>query len=344
MTNAENRYDLLLTYLSEKGSGSWQELKSGWQWICDNADDPSGRAWVVARDLEALGHIEVAWNQGLVWCAAPPLLTMIPRSGGRVFVTGARTRHFLVRLREVAEAKDIWIDECGLQHGPTSNYLACSSHLEAEAIALDLEVGYTYQVAEQIAGLLPPLDSYSRLAEESELPRGLELELFDTERLAWRETNQREEPGLYRCRTYEGHLHGLLGATGRWSRVIKEVGIYEVLRWEKKSVLTYSEDDETLTLPAEASLPALHARAATLCCGRLPKYTRPRADGRRVEPPPRRFARQQPVRDRGLGTLRARPAAGSSPGRGTLTYSNVPLAIAERIAGSLSQVLEGDAA
>jgi hypothetical protein len=343
MSVTESRYDTLLTYLSEKGSGSWEELKDAWQWISEASDDPSGRAWIVARDLEALGHIEVAWNRGLAWCAAPPLLTMIPRSGGRAFVTGARTRHFVRGLREEAEQHDIWIDEGGLQHGPTSYYLACQSHLEVEEIAANLGAGYTYQVAEQIAALLPPLDTYSRLADERELPRGLELEMFDTLRLEWRETDQRDQPGLYRCRTYQGHLHGLLSATGRWNRVIKEIGIYEVLRWEAKAVLSYSGDDETLTLPAEASLPALHARAVTLCSGRLPKYTRPpvqqsRAQGGLRNP---RTLQARSARAAGGRLQLQRPEANP---RGTLTYLNVPPTIAEKIAASLSQLLEGVAA
>lgn len=337
---SENQYDLLLTYLSEKGGGSWQVLKEAWQWISDGADDPSGRAWIVARDLEALGHIEVAWNRGLEWCAAPPLLTMIPRSGGRVFVTGARTRHFMARLRDAAETQDIWIDECGLQRGPTSIYLACRSHLEAEALAADLRIGYTYQVAEQIAGLLPPLDTYSRVTDERELPRGLELELFDTQWLEWRETEERERAGLYRCRTYEGHLHGLLGPTGRWGRVVKEIGVYEVLRWEEKAILAYSEEDETLTVPAEASLPALHARAVTLCSGRLPKYARPASQQTRIQRPEIRFGRTRHTR-RTLGKHQGPVAGARVNGRGTLTYRNVPLGIAERIARSLSQTLEG---
>jgi hypothetical protein len=339
----ENTYDLLLTFLSEKGGGSWQELKEAWQWICAAGDDPSGRAWIVARDLEALGHVEVAWDHRLQWCAAPSLVTMIPRSGGRVFVTGARTRHFMARLREAAEARDIWIDEYGFQRGPTSVHLACSSHLEAEALAADLGVGYTYQVAEQIAGLLPPLDAYSRLRDERELPRGLELERFDTQRLQWIETDQREHPGLYRCRTYEGHLHGLHGPMGRWSRVVKEIGIYEVLRWEEKQVLTFSEEDETLTMPAEASLPALHARAATLCSGRLPKYGRPPSTQPRMQSAGIRFGPTRHSR-RTLDTGRPPLVAGPGTGRGTLTYCNIPLAIAERIARSLSQALEGIAA
>jgi hypothetical protein len=323
----ETRHDLLLTYLSEKGRGSWQDLKNAWQWINEATEDPLGKAWIAARDLEALGHIEVAWNHGLQWCAAPTMFTMIPRSGGRAFVTGARTRHFATELITAAEHEDAWVDEC-FQRGPTTLYLAADSHLVVEAIATKLCVGYTYQVAEQIAGLLPPLDTYLRITDARELPRGLELEMFDPERLEWAATEQREDPGFYRCTTYDSVLHGLLGPTRQWNRVDKEIGIYEVLRWTDMPVLSYSAKDEVLTVPAEASLPALHARAATLCSGRLPRY-QPAPEG----------ARQAEVRAV-AGTQNFRGGQRRRVGRGTLAYVNIPEPLATHIADTLTQRLD----
>jgi hypothetical protein len=268
---------------------------------------------------------------------------MIPRSGGRAFVTGARTRHFLASLRDAAEARGVWIDECGLQHGPTSHYLACSSSSDVEELAAEVGASYTYQVAEQIAGLLPPLDSYSRLTDERELPRGLELEMFDTDTLTWLETEQRQRPGLYRCRTYEGHLHGLLDPLSHWHRVIKEVGVYEVLRWEAKPVLVYNDADEELQVPADAALPALHARAATLCSGRLPRYSRP-PNARTSAPARSRSSRSTLHRLPSRGAGKGRLAYAASDRLGTLKYPNVPRAIAEKVAASLAQELEGGAA
>jgi hypothetical protein len=343
LVNLTEKFDLLLTYLSERGEGTWQELKEAWTWISGQHDDPSNRAWMIARDLEALGHIEVAWDYGLRWCAAPPLLTMVPRSGGRAFVTGARTRYFTGRLNSAAEELDLWVDSCMSQRGPTSIYLACSSNLAAEKFAEILGVGYTYQVAEQIAGILPPLDSYSRLAEERDLPGGLEVELFDTRSLSWDSTDTRAVPGLYRCRTYEGVIHGLLDPTNRWSRVIKEVGIYEVLRWEGRTVIAYSDGDEKLTVGAGARLPALHARAATLCCGQLPLYRPARDTQSHSEQARERFRRAQAgVRGTGVKTPSRSTPVSPAPTPGTLIYSNVTRPIAESIALSLCQKLEDD--
>jgi hypothetical protein len=148
------------------------------------------------------------------------------------------------------------------------------------------------------------LDTYNRLLDERELPQGLESEVFDPQRVEWRPTTEFSQAGLYRCRTYEGHVHALLYPTGRWGRVLREIGVYEVLRWEERQILTYSPIQETLSVPVEAALPALHARAAALCSGRLPAWER------------------------------------RGGGRWFLTYSNVPSEIAEKIALSLRQELQ----
>lgn len=328
--------DRLLTFLSEKGEGRWDDLKEAWRWIAGAAGDPGSQAWIAARDLEALGHIEVAWEHELSWCAAPPLLTMIPRSGGRVFLTGARTRHLEAQLEKTTDDLNLWVDECDQRSGPRTIYVACKSSEQIGELARALEIDYTYQVAEQIAALLPSLRSYEALDQEGELPRGLEAEFFDVASLSWKESETRDTSGLYRVRTYTGQLYGLRHATGAWARVVKEVGVYTVLRWAEESVLRYSEATEELTVPVEARLPTLHARAATLCSGRLPEFTSETVG--HVPPQPRAAPR-----GRGLGgrhgqaktlTTRSKPLR-----QHYLTYENVAPGIAVRIATSLDQTL-----
>lgn len=296
------RYDVLLEYLSEKGGGGWRELKGAFDWIWGPADDPAERAWIAARDLAALGHIEVAWDQGASWCAAPPLLTMLPRSGGRAFLTGARTRFLRKAIEAGAERRDLWIDRCGVQRGPTTFLIACTSHQDAEGLASELDIGYTYSVADQLSALLPPLGRYMNTFTPGELPAGFEPERFDPGTLRWEAVTQTEERGLYRTRTFHGQVHALLDPASRWRRVIREFAVYEVLRWEAHSVLAYDEGRGQLRVPTGAPLPTLHARAASICDGRLPRFEH-------------------------LG------------GRSGLVYDNIPGGVAERIASSLGQEL-----
>jgi hypothetical protein len=303
-------HDLLLAYLSEKGSGSWTGLKGAWEWVTEPTDDPGDQAWLVARDLAALGHIELSWGETAMWCAAPPLLTMLPRSGGRALVTGSRTRWLYEpgngeepaagALVQSAEELGLWLDECPAPDGPTTLLVACKRERNARQLAEKLGIAYTYEVADQLSELLPPLGEYARLWPDGALPRGFDAEAFDPLTCKWLPVDEPSDHGLYRCRTYQGHVHALHGPTG-WRRVVRELGVYEVLRWEKMEVLYYDAPQLELTVRVGAALPALHARAATLCSGRLPSFSREHG--------------------------------------GELTYWNVPQDVAERIASSLSQTL-----
>lgn len=305
------RHDILLTYVSEAGSGSWSELKDAWAWLTGPSDDPSDKAWIAARDLAALAHIEVSWEGDPAWCAAPPILTLLPRSGGRALLTGARTRHLYFSaangndasgaLKDAVDELDLWIDTVPASDGPTTLLIACEDERDARRLADLLAIPYTYEVAEQLAGLLPPLAAYTRLWPAADLPRGFDAERFDPDRLAWSETEETAVPGLYRARTYQGHIYAI-NAVGGWRRAARELAVYEVLRWDGHQVLRYDENRFELTVPVHAALPVLHARAATLCSGRLPRYQYDQ--------------------------------------RPQLTYANVPWDIAQAIAASLSQTLQ----
>jgi hypothetical protein len=306
-------YDLLLTYLSEKGRGTWEEFKAVWSWLGGENDDRAGKAWIAAQRLSALGHIEVAWDEDKEWAVAPPILTMIPRSGGRALLTGARTRYLceVVRedgdllargaLDEAAEGLDLWVDIWVQTTGPSTVMLCCKSHNDADRLASELGIEYTFSASTRLSAILPQLSSFVSLWRPGSLPRGLDVERFDIDSLFWKDVEDTLEPGLYRCNTYSRTEHAINGPTG-WFRVPMEAGKYEVLRWEGRSVLRYMEANGSLMVGSGASLPPLQNRAAVLCSGRLPFLAK----------------------------------NGTSS---WLVYENVDFEIAERIAKSLSQEL-----
>jgi len=276
------RHDRLLTYLSEVGQGDWEELREAWRWITGDSDDPADKATVAAQDLSSLGHLEVAWGPQITWCAAPPVLTMIPRSGGRALLTGGRTRALYDplneeepsgRLVELVDELNLVIDEWSAVGGPTTIMVACESATDAERLADELGIEYTFSVADQLARLLPPLVSFERFWVQGALPRGFDAEWFDPERLRWLPTDDMNTCGLYRCRTWQQHAHALHAPVG-WFRVPRELAIYEVLRWNDLAVIQYDVSSMELRVPAGARLPILHARTATLCSGRLPRFVR----------------------------------------------------------------------
>lgn len=278
------RHDMLLAYLSEKGEGDWDDLRNAWRWLTGETRDPADQAWVVAQDLSALGHIEVAWGEKIQWCAAPPVLTMVPMSGGRALLTGGRTRHLYDptgprserssgTLMAAAEDLDLWVDEWRAADGPTTAMVACKSASDAETLAERLEVTFSHSVADQLSRMLPSLAAYQRHWSLGELPRGFDAEMFDVDTVRWVPAHDASSNGLYRCRTWQTYVHALRGPTG-WYRLPREQGIYEVLRWKERRVIEYNHESYELVLPVAARFPVLYARAAILCSGRLPRFFR----------------------------------------------------------------------
>lgn len=292
--------DRLLRFVSEKGCGRWQEFKDAFDFVFMSSDDPAHKAWIKARDLSALGHLEICWGENASWCATPPVLTMLPRSGGRGFITGARTEYFEGRLHELIEEHQLYLHEDLAPHkGPTTILIAFNNNQEAKELASALGIGYTYSVAEELAALLSPLASLIGLCEARDLPMGFENERLDPDVLHWVPVETVSQPGLYRCRTFQRNEHRLHLGGSSWLNVDPEIGKYEVLRWDGRCVIEYREEAWELAVPARAPLPLLHDRAATLCSGQLARFD-----------------------------------------SGQLVYQNVPPAVAEGIRSSLCQDAE----
>lgn len=272
---------------------------------------------MIARDLSALGHLEITWGDDARWSVAPPVLTLLP-GAGRALLTGARTRFLYDPPAADAPAGDsgqgwlveavndeyLFLDPWWQSAGPTTVTIAIENDADAQQLADHLGIRYTYAVGEQLARLLPPLAAYQRTWAAGELLTGFDAEMFDPASQFWDLTEDTTSPGLYQCRTWSRHMHALLTPTGQWFRVPREPAVYEILRWEGMNILRYDQAARELIVPGGAPLPLLPARAATLCSGRLPLRQR-EPDGSRI-----------------------------------LRYLNVPPSVAERIAASLGQSLQ----
>jgi len=317
-------HDSLLSFLSEKGRGTWKDVVDAWDWL-EPDKEPAEKAWIVVRDLSSLGHLEVSWLDGdITWSAPQPVITIIPRSGGRAFVSGSRSRELYVprspssgtrpaeqsggRLLEVATEMDLWVDEIDNVNAPTTLYVACSESSDAKKLADALVINYIFSVASKLSGIFPDLDSYADLWAAGDLPIGFDVEMFNTSILKWVETNTTEELGLYRASTHAKMIYGIHGpAAGTWRRVTPDHAIYEFLRWDERHVINYNPDAQDLAVPYHVGLPILQGRAAVLSSGRLPTARTIETDtGREIY---------------------------------SWTFPNVSEQVAQRIASSLSQPL-----
>jgi hypothetical protein len=294
--------DLLLEWASERGTGSWQQLRDAHEWLSAAATD--GGPWrptagFAARSLTTLGHIEVDWENGR-WAAAPPLLTILPSAGGHALLTGARTRALVDRLADATDDPCLYMVQSPQRFAPSAILIACEDETNIERLAERLQIDYEFSVSDRFSELLPELDSYLALASAPRAPRGYGVARLELTTLEWVDAEHDRAVGLYRYDAYGRPTYRLVAGQDETYKVDLAIGAWVALsRWGENR-LRYSEEDVngTLAVPVATPLPTLHARAAALC-------------------------------------------SGLAPGRigNTLWYRNVPRRVAERIARSLDQTL-----
>jgi hypothetical protein len=296
-------HDRVLQWISEKGSGTLDEFKEAWDWLNQTTDrdwfrDGARKAWMEISDLAALGHIEISWEDKKEWAVAPPVLTMLPNSGCRALLAGARNLA-LVDPEALAEGTgesmlnaviregdfDAYA-EClpqyrGSGKGPSAIVVAADSPNEIRRLAEATGIGFSYSVSGELAAMFPSLSSYADMWQARPLPQGHSVEVFDADTIRWISCYDTEdlEPGLYAVKLSWDIVHILQIAPGISLDVSKEHGVYRRLSWEGRNVLEYSESARELWLPTRAPLPPMQAKAATLSSGMLPKYEKRHMDG-----------------------------------------------------------------
>lgn len=291
-------HDWILQWVSEKGSGTLAEFKEAWDWIRGLSEedwhrDGANKAWIEVADLAALGHLEISWEGEKEWSVAPPVLTMLPNSGCRALLAGARNLTLVdpealdtgtgsSRLnRVIAEGTLDVFAEClpqyrGSGKGPSVIVVAADSDETIEELANECGIGFSYSVCDDLSSMFPKLARYRELWMPREIPLGHSIEVFDEERVRWIETDEPEsfQEGLFAVKLSWDVVHILQTAPGMSVHASREHGVYERMRWDDINVLDYSPQEHELWVPTQAPLPPLQARAATLASGMLPRYER----------------------------------------------------------------------
>lgn len=299
-------HDLLLEWASERGDGSWHQLRDVHQWLFEDA---TARGWQPtpgwsARMLSTLGHIEIDW-EAATWGASAPVLTLLPSAGAHALLTGGRTRALRDRLPSAVwdEANDVYLHEHDQRNAPTAVLVAGEDESAIEALAERLGVAYEHSVSDRLSRLLPTLDSYLALSRSTPAAAGYGVERLNVNTLEWRATESDREPGFYRYDIIGRPAYRLLDNDDSVYNLDLAIGIYASLSRWGENALRYEADsvNGTLLVPFGAPLPTLQARTAAMCSGLAP-------------------SRQQ----------------------GALAHWNVPRVVAERIAWSLDQTLVTD--
>jgi hypothetical protein len=260
-------YDQLLEWMSERGGGDWKLLRDAHDWAV-----PEGERWLVhtaARQLSALGHIEVDW-ESFMWSAVPPAITLLPSAGGYGLLVGGRTQRLREMLIDELDDPDTYCMLADQPRAPSAIYIDADNEQDLVELAEQLEIPFTHSVVEQLAYALPSLDAM--IADASAVPVHSKygLERYDLDGDRWILCDADREPGFYRYERPGPRLLRFIDGAGEAWKVDFALGCYvEAKRVERRDLIAWQPDGPTGTLhvPLRAPLPTLHARAATLCSG-----------------------------------------------------------------------------
>jgi hypothetical protein len=301
--------DLLLTWISELGSGTIADFRSRAAWLArtENLELPDSATGRWLRDASSLGHCEVDWKHGR-WSVAPPVITRLPLADGLAVLTGARR----ARAARVLEEAGVYFEQARrpaseVEIPPPATILIPSmqtSDLEEAAAALG--ASFAGCAAAMIASMLRPMVPTLRAAPPAYDSPFEQLGAFSPR--VWVASSPRDSDppdGLYREQVH-GRWQHLVRRDAAWYAADLSTGLFAELGRLGDTVIRWRPDYQaaaagTTIIDWGAPLPPLHSRALVLCSGFAPRF---------------------------------------GPAAETALYDNVPREIAANVATSLGQTLQ----
>jgi hypothetical protein len=269
-----SKYELLLRWASECGTGMWLEFRDAQDWLFNigQHDRRQVRATTTIHAMSMLGHIEIDWDGGR-WAVAPSALTILPNAGAHAVHTGARTHRLLGELEEASADGDYFAESHGQEWGPDALFVAASDEGAIEALAAELGVNYEVCVSERLAEMLPSLESYLALSKSTPAAKGYGIERFNVRFLNWERAEKDGEAGLYRYDVWGRPEYRFVSDDGTFYSVDWSLGVHAELARTRRREIRYEPEsvNGTLRVPFAGQLPTLQARTAVLCTGLMPR-------------------------------------------------------------------------
>ncbi|WP_141925630.1 hypothetical protein [Haloactinospora alba] len=274
-------WDLLLEWCSEYGNGTFEAFRRAHDWLSERYAPCTGKWSRTLSRLQRLGHVEVDWEYRR-WSVAPTVLATLSDEAHMMLV-GARSRRLLERIDHLAEeedphlralAKDIAADPPRPQRNGPPVRMVSAEGRHAQELCSFLGIGWAPRAAEQLAARLPTLKAMLDEGQPVTGPAGENPHFLRPEDPEpWQPVTKAEQWGAYQ---YEGHGKCRYAYHIRGTSFIadKHAVIYAGLFRSRRRVVSYDPEHRELRVDARFPLPLLHARAAILSSGTLPRYER----------------------------------------------------------------------
>jgi hypothetical protein len=265
-------FDLLLEFLSARGAGGWIELKEAvLAAVAGSGEAPRGwHPTIVAEQLVALGHLEIAFDGDLRWAMCPAALVSIAGEARAAVLCGRRTHDLVERVHADGRqlGAEVRLDPERL--APSRLAITAPSPLRADDVAAALNLPLHVGAAGRLLRVLPTLGSILNAAPVVAPPTGYETRRFDPAALTWAAVDRVHADGSYKIDCYRPEFYVVRGGQPR--RVSRGLAVHHALAAAGRAVLAYAERDGSLSVPAGLRLPILYTRALALCRCSAPEY------------------------------------------------------------------------
>lgn len=255
-------FELLVSWMSHVGTGSWNSFKQSVEQLCpDSVDGAAARAARIA--LSDLGFADFFIEGTSRWRVLPSRIGSLCVKDSHVFV-GGRSSELIRSVQSAAAGRGAPFEVREDRGGPSSVEILCSD-ADAALIAHESGVEWARCLAEEALGGFTPLSSLLNKAA-AEPPKNWSVRSFDAEEQLWVDellpNAACEYSSHFGDRQYYVHLR-----RGRFLAAAKRDSIF--LGAAVRGVELVEYDGTSLSVPIKAPLPELLARAACCCTGKM---------------------------------------------------------------------------
>jgi hypothetical protein len=267
--NSQDAHDALLTWCSETGSGSLAGFKAA----CLHLDLAPRLA---ARALSELGHVEFDYDAGR-YAAAPSALTTIPELPGLLLLTGARPYGLIADLAAAAASSldiDVSRDLCHQFGLAPSTVLIDADPADAAPFAEAAGIAYagcaSFEISQRLPGISHERTTVAHRPDDRFPHAAIDRHTFQPR---WDTAAIDRQVGLWLYKAWGNRRLMIFHNEEEEPRMALDPACAPYLMERDKNddpIVEYRGAHRLLVVNAAAPLPALHARCACLCSGRIP--------------------------------------------------------------------------
>ena len=258
--------DLLLTWMTHVGEGSWTGFRKATEEIVEAERDSLDLCRSLRVGLSDLGFADFFIDGTQKWRTLPPVLGGLAARKDAAALYGSRTPYLVEGLKNAAKTLGVRFEAEALQDCPTSFRVVGEIHIIA-SIADRIGVVYEPDNAERVAERVHSIPCALEAATVEPAPLNWKARSFSIDECTWVD-------GLLpnaACEFTPTHGHSryyVRRKSGKLFRWPKRESLYAAAMLKGVRLLEYESDSMKLSAPLFAPMPEPYARAACLCACR----------------------------------------------------------------------------